>query len=65
MQNIKTALAVAIVMLGLPLLWVAVTFTANQIITWLHVAGLDWLFGAIIIATIIWLYIRIVAALWK
>ena len=65
MQNIKTALAVLFVFLGLPLLWVVITFIGNTIITWLHNAGLDWVFGSLIIATIVWLYIRIVGALWK
>ena len=65
MNNIKTALAVALVFFGLPLLWVAITFTGNTIITWLHDAGLDWLFGSLLIATIVWFYIKVVAALWK
>lgn len=65
MQNIKTALAVAFVFFGLPLIWVAITFTGNAIITWLHNAGLDWLFGSLIIATVVWFYIKVVSALWK
>lgn len=65
MANFKTALAVLFVFLGLPLLWVAITFTGNAIITWLHEAGLDWLFGSLIIATIVWLYIKVVSHLWK
>lgn len=65
MANFKTALAVLFVFLGLPLIWVSITFIGNTIINWLHNAGLDWLFGSLLIATIVWFYIKVVAALWK
>lgn len=65
MNNLKTALAVAIVMLGLPMLWIIFSYATTTAVNYLANAGYDWLIGGLIIAIILWLYIRIVAKLWK
>lgn len=65
MNNLKTALAVALVFFGLPILWVLFSYATTTAVNWLASAGYDWLIGSLIIATIVWLYIRIVAKLWK
>ena len=65
MNNLKTALAVALVFFGLPLAWIIFSYATTTAVNWLASAGYDWLIGSLIIATIVWLYIRIVAKLWK
>ena len=65
MNNIKTALAIALVFFGLPILWIIFSYATTTAVNWLAFAGYDWLIGSLIIATILWLYIRIVAKLWR
>lgn len=65
MQNIKTALAVAFVFFGLPLILAAITLLGNIILNWLHQNNLDTALALLAVVGILWLYVKIVSKLWK
>ena len=65
MQNLKTALAVAFVFFGLPILWAGISTLGLIILNWLHQNNLDTALALLAVVGIFWLYVKIVSKLWK
>ena len=65
MQNIKTALSVAFVFFGIPVLWAGISTLGLIILNWLHKNNLDTALALLAVVGIFWLYVKIVSKLWR